>query len=63
MVFVEKINNGEDLTDERLRQHIFNKGSLPKYIGRTSWEDSNINGMNFLIMDLVCIYLKKKTKL
>ena len=46
-LFIEKINNGEnDLSDPRL-QHIFNKGSTGNTSGKNSFDDINIQGMNF----------------
>ncbi len=45
-LFVEKINNGEDLTDER-KQHIFNKGSYENTGGKTDFDNIDIQGMNF----------------
>ena len=48
-LFIEKIGDPASSAfpnDTRLR-HIFNKGDYQNAGGRTSWEDSNINGMNF----------------
>lgn len=45
-LFVEKINNGEDLTDDR-KQHIFNKGSYENTGGKTDFDNIDIQGMNF----------------
>ena len=48
-LFIEKIGDPASSAfpnDTRLR-HIFNKGDYQNVNGNTSWEDSNINGMNF----------------
>jgi len=45
-LFIERINDGRDLTDNR-KQHIFNKGSYENTGGKTDFDNIDIQGMNF----------------